>query len=64
MPQLAIETITFWLALIATVAFAITAVLAIAERGVDIFGALVFGIMTAVGGGTRHDVILGVQPFG
>lgn len=62
-PQASINIIMFWLAIIATMAFAITAVLAIADRGVDIFGVVVLGVMTAVGGGTVRDLILDVQPF-
>ena len=54
---------TYWLAIIATMAFAVTAVLAIADRGVDIFGVMVLGVITAVGGGTVRDLILNVQPF-
>jgi len=60
---ISIDAVTFWLAIIATMAFAITAVLAIADRGVDIFGVVVLGVITAVGGGTVRDLILGVQPF-
>lgn len=48
----------------ATVAFAVTAVLAIrADRDLDIFGATVLGLITAVGGGTMRDVILKVPVF-
>ena len=47
----------------ATIAFAVTGVLAIADRGVDIFGVLVLGIITAIGGGTVRDIILGVPSF-
>ena len=61
--QLSLETIMFWVAIIATMAFAVTAVLAIADRGVDIFGVMVLGVITAVGGGTVRDLLLGVQPF-
>ena len=62
-PQTSIDVIMFWLAIVATMAFAITAVLAIADRGVDIFGVMVLGVITAVGGGTVRDLLLGVQPF-
>ena len=62
-PQASVDVIMFWLAIIATMAFAITAVLAIADRGVDIFGVMVLGVITAVGGGTVRDLLLGVQPF-
>lgn len=55
--------LSFWIEMIATAAFAITAVLALANRGVDLFGALVLGVITAVGGGTIRDLILGVKVF-
>lgn len=58
-----LEAINFWLAIAGTVAFAVTAVLAIADRGVDIFGVIVLGVITAVGGGTVRDMILGVPMF-
>ncbi len=58
-----LDSINFWLAICATVAFAVTAVLAIAERGVDIFGVIVLGVITAVGGGTIRDIILDVPIF-
>lgn len=47
----------------ATAAFAVTAVAAIKDRGVDLFGVLVLGAITAVGGGTIRDVILQVPVF-
>ncbi|MBW4936033.1 trimeric intracellular cation channel family protein [Marinobacter sp. F4206] len=46
-----------------TVAFSVTAVLALARQGVDIFGACVLGLITSIGGGTIRDVILGVPVF-
>lgn len=49
--------------MIATVAFAVTGVLAIADRGVDLFGVLVLGVITAIGGGTLRDIILEVPAF-
>ncbi|NNK41371.1 MAG: trimeric intracellular cation channel family protein [Myxococcales bacterium] len=45
------------------VAFAVTAVLAVTPKGIDLFGACVLGIITACGGGTVRDVILGVPVF-
>ena len=53
----------YWIAMGGTVAFAVTAVLAVAPRGIDPFGACVMGIVTAVGGGTVRDLILGVPVF-
>jgi uncharacterized membrane protein YeiH len=53
----------FWMSMAATAAFAITAVAAIKNRGVDLFGVLVLGTLTAIGGGTLRDVILDVPIF-
>ncbi len=59
------EELSFWVGISASAAFAITGVLAISERGVDLFGVLVLGIITAIGGGTMRDVIIwGCQYFG
>ena len=57
------EHIHFWVGIIATVAFAVTGVLAINDRGVDLFGVLVLGLITAIGGGTVRDIILDVPSF-
>jgi len=46
-----------------TIAFAITGVMAVAERRVDFFSAIVLGVITAVGGGTIRDLILDVPVF-
>ena len=57
------EQINFWVGIIAIMAFAVTGVLAIADRGVDLFGVLVLGVITAIGGGTIRDIILGAPVF-
>jgi uncharacterized membrane protein YeiH len=57
------EQTQFWIGVIATMAFAVTGVLAIADRGVDIFGVLVLGLITAIGGGTIRDIILEAPVF-
>lgn len=50
--------------LAATAAFAATAVLAIArDSEIDLFGAVVLGLITATAGGTIRDLILGVPVF-
>jgi uncharacterized membrane protein YeiH len=49
--------------MIGTAVFAITGVLAVTRRGLDVFGALVLGIVTALGGGTVRDLIIGAKPF-
>ena len=35
-----------------------------AQRGMDIFGICVLGVVTAVGGGATRDIILGIVPPG
>ena len=35
----------------------------VTRRGLDVFGALVLGIVTALGGGTVRDLIIGATPF-
>lgn len=44
-------------------AFALTGVLAAHEKRTDVFSVLVLGVITAVGGGTIRDVLLGVPVF-
>ena len=53
------EQINFWIGIIATVAFAVTGVLAIADRGVDLFGTLVLGVITAIGASLIRNVLAG-----
>jgi len=43
--------------------FAITGVLAAARQDMDVMSFIVMGLVTAIGGGTLRDVMLGVQPF-
>lgn len=57
-----IETILFAIEIIGTVAFAITGVITALEKKFDIFGAIVLGTVTAVGGGIMRDLILGYTP--
>ncbi len=58
-----LDLLNFWLNVVATMTFAITAVLAIGDRDVDIFGVIILGTITAVGGGTVRDIILNVPVF-
>ena len=55
--------LSFYVAMAGTVAFAVSAVLSVAERKVDLFAAIVLGTITAVGGGTVRDIILDVPVF-
>ncbi len=59
-PELTIIKI---LDLLGTFAFAISGIRMAAGRDVDWFGAYVIGLVTAIGGGTVRDLLLGVQPF-
>jgi len=50
--------------MIGTLVFAISGVLAAVEKKFDVVGALVLGFVTAVGGGTLRDVLIGSTPVG
>lgn len=58
-----VTQLQYFLGMAGTVAFAATAVAAVAPKHVDLFGAVVMGIITAIGGGTIRDVILDVPVF-
>ena len=49
--------------LLGTATFAITGALAAGRKQMDVFGVVVLGCVTAVGGGTLRDVILGNYPI-
>lgn len=49
--------------MLAIMAFAVTGVIAVSTRGIDLFSACVLGTITALGGGTIRDTILGVPVF-
>lgn len=51
------------LEMLGTAVFAITGVLAINRRGLDVFGGLVLGVVTALGGGTIRDTIIRAPMF-
>lgn len=48
--------------LFGTAVFAITGALAAGRKHMDIFGVVVLGCVTALGGGTLRDMILGIHP--
>ena len=48
----------YYVELLGTAVFAITGVLAVRRRGLDVIGALVFGLVTALGGGTVRDLMI------
>jgi uncharacterized membrane protein YeiH len=57
------ESLSFGVGIAGTVAFAVTAVLAVAPKGIDLFGATVMGVITAIGGGTLRDIIMNEPVF-
>ena len=48
--------------LVGTAAFALSGAMAAVRRGLDLFGVLFLGVLTALGGGTVRDVLLGITP--
>lgn len=54
--------IIIWLDYIGTMVFAISGVLTAGSKRLDLFGALFIGVVTAIGGGTIRDLLLGVTP--
>lgn len=56
--------ITFVMEMLGTVAFAASGAMVGVGRKMDIFGVSVLGVVTAVGGGTIRDVVLGITPPG
>lgn len=55
-------TLLYALDLLGTAAFAASGALAGIRRNMDIFGVLVLGLVTATGGGTVRDLLLGDTP--
>jgi uncharacterized membrane protein YeiH len=43
--------------------FAITGAITAGQKRMDIFGVIVVAAVTAVGGGTTRDLVLGMRPF-
>ena len=48
--------------LVGTVAFALSGAMLAAHKGLDLFGVLYLGVVTALGGGTVRDLLLGITP--
>lgn len=53
-----IDTIDY----LGTLVFAISGVLAAIEKKFDLFGAIILGLVTAIGGGTLRDMMIGNTP--
>jgi len=48
--------------ILGTIAFAISGVLVALNKRMDPFGVLIIAFVTAVGGGSLRDVLIGIQP--
>ena len=48
--------------ILGTIAFAISGVLIAMNKKMDLFGILIIAFMTAVGGGTLRDILIGLTP--
>ena len=57
-------TVFYLLDLVGTLVFAISGVLAAVEKKFDLVGATIIGFVTAVGGGTLRDMMIGETPVG
>ena len=57
------DTLIYGLGLTASVVCAVTGVLVARDKGVDLFGALMAGVATSLGGGTVRDLLLGRKVF-
>lgn len=57
------DALIYGLGLAASVVCALTGVLVARDKGVDLFGALMAGVATSLGGGTVRDLLLGRKVF-
>ena len=48
----------YYVEMLGTAVFAITGVLVVSRRGLDLIGALMLGLVTALGGGTMRDLLI------
>ena len=52
----------YYLGLLGITAFSVTGVIAAGKRDMDLFSIVLIGVVTALGGGTLRDIILGQAP--
>ncbi len=55
-------SITLWLEIIAIASFSVSGAVLAIDKGLDIFGIVFVGVITALGGGVLRDLILGIFP--
>ena len=56
------EKLVFIFEIIGTVSFAVSGALTAIKKDMDIFGVVILGLTTAVGGGIIRDLVLGITP--
>lgn len=57
------QTLNYVIGMAATAAFAMSGVLAVARKDMDIIGLTFMGVVTAIGGGTLRDLLLNTAVF-
>ncbi|MDE6378525.1 MAG: TRIC cation channel family protein, partial [Duncaniella sp.] len=57
------NTLLFVIEVLGTLAFAVSGIRLAARKQFDWFGAYTIGVVTAIGGGTIRDLLLGAPPF-
>jgi uncharacterized membrane protein YeiH len=62
--QIDLKDVLYVIDMIGTFVFSISGVITSIKRKVDAFGAAVIGFVTALGGGTLRDVLIGSTPVG
>ena len=60
--QISFHQFLFIIEMLGTAAFTMSGVFAAIEKKLDVFGVLVIGFVTAIGGGTIRDMMIGVTP--
>jgi len=50
--------------LVGTLVFAISGIVTATDKGFDLVGATIIGLVTAIGGGTLRDILIGETPVG
>lgn len=56
------DTVIFIFELAGTVAFAVSGATVAIEKKMDIFGVIILGLTTSIGGGILRDLLLGISP--
>ena len=56
------DTFVFVIEIISVMAFGISGSLTAIKKGMDVFGVVIIGITTSIGGGIIRDLVLGVHP--